>query len=145
MPWPAAQADARPDGHYFAAADSRVGLWFGDIDDLWKLGKPVGRGGPWLDTAVESGQPSDPYLMAGYDRKSLALSHDAAQAVHFTVEVDVVADGNWLSYATIEVPPRRTITHVFPAGYAAHSGPPQSQPRLQGDGTVQLRVICNEL
>ena len=113
-------ADARPDGHYFAAADSRVGLWFGDIDDLWKLGKPVGRGGPWLDTAVESGQPSDPYLMAGYDRKSLALSHDAAQAVHFTVEVDVVADGNWLSYATIEVPPRRTITHVFPAGYAAH-------------------------
>ena len=71
------RTDAKPDGHYFAAPDASAGLWFGDIDDLWKMGKPRGVGGPWKDTAVEPGQPSDPYLMAGYDRKTLTVSHDA--------------------------------------------------------------------
>jgi hypothetical protein len=113
-------ASARPDGHYFTAADGKLGLWFGDIDDLWKLGKPVGVGGPWLQTPVEAGTRSDPYLMAGYDRKSVALSHDAAGEVAFTILVDVAADGTWLPYQTVRVPAGQTITHVFPDGYAAH-------------------------
>jgi hypothetical protein len=113
-------ASARPDGHYFAAADGRAGLWFGDLDDLWKLGKPVGRGGPWLNTPVEAGTLSDPYLMAGYDRKTLALSHDANSEVSFTILVDVAGDGVWFPYAKLRVPAGQTVTHAFPAGYSAH-------------------------
>ena len=109
-------AAARPDGHYFAAADGKIGLWFGDIDDLWKLGKPVGHGGPWLDTPVEAGEPSDPYLMAGYDRKTVELSHDAAGAVQFTILVDPAANGGWLPYAMLRVPAGQSLRHVFPAG-----------------------------
>ncbi len=114
------RADARPDGHYFPIGDDRGGLWFGDLDDLWKLGKPIGRGGPWLDTRVESGELSDPYLMTGYDRKSVELSHDAKGDASFTILVDVAADGQWLPYATVSVPAGRTVTHEFPAGYSAH-------------------------
>ena len=33
------RSDATGDGHVFADADQKVGLWFGGIDDLWKLGK----------------------------------------------------------------------------------------------------------
>ena len=46
------RVDAAEDGHYFASTDGKTGLWFGDVDDLWKLGKPRGRGGPWLDSDV---------------------------------------------------------------------------------------------
>lgn len=113
-------ADARPDGHYFPAADGRIGLWFGDVDDLWKFGKPVGRGGPWLKTAVGADAPSDPYLMAGYDRKTVELSHDADAEVRFSILVDVAADNTWLLCQTIPVPAGQTVRHAFPEGYAAH-------------------------
>lgn len=113
-------ADAKADGHYFAAPDAPVGLWFGDIDDLWKLGKPVGVGGPWKATPVEAGKPSDPYLMAGYDRKRVVLRHDATEEVAFTLQVDLAGDGTWLPYATLRVPAGQEVEHVFPEGYAAH-------------------------
>ncbi len=113
-------SSAKPDGHYFPTPDGKSGLWLGDIDDLWKFGKPTGRGGPWLNSSVKSNEPSDAYLMAGYDKKTLALSHDAAMPVTFTLEVDVTADDHWHTYATIEVPPGKTITHSFPWGYSAH-------------------------
>ncbi|MDQ3814687.1 MAG: hypothetical protein M3347_12145, partial [Armatimonadota bacterium] len=61
--------------HIIRSDDSKAALWVGVVDDLWKLGKAVGRGGPWKDTAVKGGEPSDPYLMTGYDAKRLTLSH----------------------------------------------------------------------
>jgi hypothetical protein len=114
------RADAANDGHVFRAAPGGPALWFGAIDDLWKLGAPHGVGGPWKDTAVQAGAPSDPYLMAGYDRKTLTLSHDAQQPVEFTVEVDFYASGQWHEYQRFTVTPGQPLTHVFPAGYSAH-------------------------
>ena len=58
--------------------------------------------------------------MAGYDRKTLELSHDASEDVVFTILVDVAADDHWAAYATIRVPAGQTITHRFPVGYSAH-------------------------
>ena len=66
------------------------------------------------------GEPSDPYLMAGYDQKSLELSHDSKETVAFSVEVDLVADGTWVRYAALEVPPGKPLMHAFPAGYSAY-------------------------
>jgi hypothetical protein len=112
-------AKALPDGHYFRSEDERAGLWLGSIDDLWRLGKPVGRGGPWLRTAATPGSPSDPYLMTGYDRKRIELSHDAADDVEFTVEVDI-DHHQWVTYQTFVVPAGQTVSHVFPEGFSAH-------------------------
>jgi hypothetical protein len=47
-----------------------------DIDELWKFPRPLWPGGPWHDSAVEAGRSSDPYLMGGYDRKRMELSHE---------------------------------------------------------------------
>ena len=69
------RADATDDGHVFANKKDKVSLWFGGIDDLWKLGKPVGEGGPWRNSKVEKDVPSAPYLMTGYDKKSVTISH----------------------------------------------------------------------
>jgi hypothetical protein len=108
-----------PDGHCFAGEDGQLGLWLGAFDDLWQLGKPVGKGGPWLNTPVKAQQPSDPYLMTGYDHKRMELSHDADHEVAFAVEVDIDHE-QWCRYATFRIPPGETVTHVFPEGYSAH-------------------------
>jgi hypothetical protein len=109
----------RPDGNCFTAADGSAALWFGAIDDLWQLGKPRGRGGPWLGTRVAAGEPSEPYLMTGYDRKRITLSHDAGQPVKFAIQLDFDHRG-WHLYRQIEVPPAHSVEHVFPEGFSAH-------------------------
>ncbi len=114
------RADAAPDGHVFRAAPGGPALWFGAIDDLWKLGAPRGSGGPWKDTVVQADAPSDAYLMTGYDRKTLTLSHDAPHPVEFTVQVDFYASGQWHDYRRFSVTPGQPLTHVFPEGYSAH-------------------------
>jgi hypothetical protein len=114
------QGPATPDGHYYSNGPNNAGLWFGDVDDLWRLGKPVGRGGPWMQTAVEKDVPSDPYLMTGYDRKTVEVSTDAAAAVHVDLEVDFLADGSWKKLQTIEVPAGKTVKAELPGGYQAH-------------------------
>jgi hypothetical protein len=115
------RADAEPDGHYFRSQDGKAGLWFGKFDDLWQFGKLRGVGGPWRKTGVKAGEPSAPYMMTGYDRKTLELSHDSKTDVTFTVEVDFLAAGDyWAPYATLKVPAGQTLRHEFPDGYSAH-------------------------
>jgi hypothetical protein len=84
------------------------------------MGAPSGVGGPWKNSAVTNGVASDPYLMFGYERKVLELSHSNASSVTFTVEVDFAADNSWSEYARFTVAPSQTLRHVFPDGYSAH-------------------------
>ncbi|MFO1489557.1 MAG: hypothetical protein U1F87_01260 [Kiritimatiellia bacterium] len=97
-------------------ADGTAALWLGEVDDLWRMGEPRGTGGPWKDTAVAAGAPSDPYLMYGYDRKGLALSPPPRRRA-FTVEVDFLGDNTWSVYDTMVVPAAQTVTYVFPAEF----------------------------
>ena len=113
------RSDAANDGHVFADADNDTALWFGGVDDLWKLGKPVGRGGPWHDSEVQARIPSDPYLMTGYDRKSLELSHHSTQPVTITLQVDIDGTGLWVDYRAFQVEPNKTLTYQFPTGFSA--------------------------
>ncbi len=103
-----------------AVGQPQSGLWFGQIDDLWRMGKPAGWGGPWWETPLEAGAVSDPFLMTGFDKKVVHLSHDAGRAVRFDVEVDFLGNGTWKPYKAITVPPRGYIHHTFPDGFSAH-------------------------
>ncbi len=101
------------------------GPWFGNIDDLWSMGKPAGWGGPWWDTPVKAGEISDPFLMTGYDKKVLHLAHDAKKTTRFDIEVDFLGDGHWAPYASLDVRPKDArgggyVHHCFPDGFAAH-------------------------
>lgn len=113
-------AAATNNGHVFRSDDGQAALWFGNVDDLWRMGVPAGVGGPWKNSTVTANTPSDPYLMLGYERKALELSHASAQAVTFIVEVDVCADNTWSEYARFTVQPGQTVRHPFPDGYSAH-------------------------
>jgi hypothetical protein len=105
--------------HIVRSADGKASIWAGAIDDLWKLGKPVGEGGPWKNTQVEANIPSDPYLIGFYDKKELSLSHDSDQMVTFKLEVEPIGHGPWMSYMEITVPPNETVIHTFPQSFQA--------------------------
>lgn len=109
--------NAKPDGHYFADGDKSNGLWYGAIDDMWKLGKPTGEGGVWKNTAVKANQPSLPYIMTNYDKKQVKLSAD--KNVDIALEIDFDFTG-FYKYKTLHVPAGKTITYTFPAGFNAH-------------------------
>ena len=114
----ASEADDNP--HILKSDDGQAAVWVGAVDDLWKFGKPVGRGGPWMNTPVKADVPSDPYLMTGYDRKSIELSHDADESITIRVEVDVTGDGQWQLYQAFDVPSDETVEYVFPEGFSAY-------------------------
>jgi len=100
--------------------EPQSGLWFGKTDDLWQFGKPKGWGGPWWQTPVKADTPSDPYLMTGFDKKCVHVSHDLPHPVSITIEVDFTGDGAWRTYDVLEVGPEGYSHHEFPDAFAAH-------------------------
>lgn len=111
-------ADAPQDSkHVVWSDDGETALWVGAVDDLWRAGKPRGAGGPWFETMVLADQPSDPFLMHGYDQKCFVLSAD--RSVSIRIEVDVTGDGDWLPERTIQVEEGTPVVGRFASGFAA--------------------------
>ncbi len=106
--------------HIIKSDDGKTALWAGAIDDVWKLGKPRGVGGPWRDTHVKANIPSDPYLLTGYDKKTLTLATDAPTPITLRVECDLSGTGQWVLYRDFEVSPNKPLTHEFPAAFTAY-------------------------
>jgi hypothetical protein len=94
-------------------------LQFIAIDDLWKWGKPSGWGAVWVEEDVNARQCSDPFLMNGFDKKTIHINHKTTKDVAFKIEVDVRGDGSWLMYKTIKVKAEGYNYHIFPDGYSA--------------------------
>lgn len=103
----------------FKSEDGKAAVWAGVIDDLWKLGKPSGKGGPWKNSKVEKGQASDPYLIGFYDNKSLEISHDLNKDVEFTIEVEPIGHGPWMIYKKVKVGKGEVFKYDFPQGFQA--------------------------
>lgn len=114
-----AKESPRDNPHLIHSDDGKTALWAGAVDDLWSLGKPVGEGGPWHNTPVKAGTPSDPYLMTGFDRKSLTLS--AAAPCQITAQVDLTGNGDWVDYQTLAIDDiDQEVTHRFPDDFQAY-------------------------
>lgn len=104
--------------HIIRSSDGKAALWAGAIDDIWKMGKPRGKGGPWKETPVKAGETSDPYLMTGYDKKSLSLDSTADATV--SAEIDLTGDGNWISWKQFKLKPGETSAFEFPDAFSAY-------------------------
>lgn len=105
--------------HVIISEDGQAAVWAGVIDDLWKMGKPTGRGGPWKNTPVKAGEPSDPYLIGFYDKRTLSLSHDQKEPLTFKIEADPTGHGPWMMYKEVTVAPGETFDYVFPDHFQA--------------------------
>lgn len=111
--------NSNENAHIITSNDSKLALWAGAIDDLWKLGKPIGLGGPLKNSEVKASEPSDPYLIGFYDKRSVSIHHNQSYSVKFTLEVNPIGHGPWLLYENIVVEPEETINHVFPDDFEA--------------------------
>lgn len=105
--------------HIIRSDDGRAAVWAGVIDDLWKLGKPVGEGGPWKEASVKKGEPSDPYLIGFYDNRTLTLYQQSEKPVTITVEADPSGQGPWMKYIEIKAEPGKEYTIDFPDHFQA--------------------------
>jgi hypothetical protein len=104
------------------SSDGQAAVWLGAADDLWKLGKPRGHGGPWMHSPVSAGMPSDPFLLRGFDRKRLDLSIEGGTEVDVTLEVDITGDGSWAVVEKFKVQPGKKLEYVFPPWFQAYWG-----------------------
>ena len=104
--------------HIIRSDDGKTALWVGAIDDIWELGKPEGVGGPWLNTAVDAHEYSDPYLMTGYDQKTLKLrsSDDAT----ITAEIDITGMGDWHVCKIFQLHSDEPVEYQFPQAFQAY-------------------------
>ncbi len=103
--------------HVIISDDDKTAVWVGVIDDLWKLGKPTGHGGPWKSTKVKADEPSDAYLIGFYDQKNLTISHQADRPVKFYIEVEPIGHGPWMIYMEVVIAPGETFDHEFSDGF----------------------------
>lgn len=111
--------DAKASNSVYISQKGDAGLWFGGIDDLWKMGKPVGKGGPWLETSVKAGEKSDPYLMTGYDKKTLTLRADRNVKISVWLTVSHYLQDE-VHYKEFALKAGEKYEYVFPAGFSAH-------------------------
>jgi hypothetical protein len=106
--------DAKAGEHIVCSADGKAAVWVGAIDDLWEMGKLTGYGGPWKNSEVKAGEPSDPFLIGFYDKRSLEISHQASQPVTFRIEAEPIGHGPWMLYKEVSVNPGEKYEHRFP-------------------------------
>jgi len=105
--------------HIIRSTDGKAAVWAGVIDDLWKMGKPTGKGGVWKNTDVRADVVSDPYLIGFYDKRSLEISHNSSKEVKFMLQVDPTGNGTWMNYRTIAVQTGENMKIEFPKGFLA--------------------------
>jgi len=110
----------RGNPHILRSNDGQANVWVGVVDDLWRLGKPRGQGGPWFHSSVKKMEPSDPYLMTGYDRKRLELSNEGSLSAKFSLEADVTGEGKWMPVKEFVLKPGEGGRHDFPDWFQAY-------------------------
>ncbi|GAB5552715.1 MAG: hypothetical protein Sapg2KO_23060 [Saprospiraceae bacterium] len=111
--------DANDSKHILKNDAANLALWIGSIDDLWKLGKPLGEGGVWKNSKVKAGERSDRFLMTGYDQKTVHITTDQDAKITLWVYTSHYLD-QAVPYKTFSLKEGETLTHKFPQGYSAH-------------------------
>ena len=97
-------------GKVVKSDDGKARLWIGVADDLWKFGKATGVGGPWKESEVKQGVPSDPYVMTGFDEKFLSVSSD--KGANITIELDITGTGTWIPFRTLKSADRLNLSNI---------------------------------
>ena len=77
-------------------------------------------GGPWSDTPVTAGVPSDPYLLTAYPNRSLTASHHSGGTIEFTLQLDATGTGRWHTWRRLSIPPKTDVGISLPPELEAY-------------------------
>lgn len=103
-----------------AVGQPQSNLLFENIDNLWNYGKPVGWGGIWWEEEVAANAYSDPYLMTGFDKKTIHMTNHGKEKIIIDFEIDYLGNETWQQFRSETIPPGAYSSYVLPAGYSAH-------------------------
>lgn len=95
------------------AGQPQSNLWFGGYEQLSEWGPASGYGAVWLKETVTADQPSEPYLMAGFDNRILHLKNHGNSVVTVTLEIDISGNNEWEPYQTLRLPAGVYQYHIF--------------------------------
>ncbi|MCU0783578.1 MAG: hypothetical protein MUF81_05920 [Verrucomicrobia bacterium] len=105
----------RLNGNLAGPGKSQSNLWFVEPNAVDAFGPALGRGAVWLNDDVKAGVASEPFLFSGFAHRSLFLTHDSAEKISFTLEVDVKGDGHWTKLRDVSVAPNSSAWLEFSA------------------------------
>lgn len=88
-----------------------------DFNGEWEAGRLAEWDGEGDWHIIE--KKSDPYLMNGFDKKSIHLYHDADSPAQITIETDFMGNGDFQVYQNITVDPGAYVHFEFPEAYSA--------------------------
>lgn len=100
-------------GDLAAPGQSQSNLWFVAPEQLDSLGPPLGRGAVWLQDDAPANVPSDPFLFAGFEKRSLYFTHQGREAVTLKLEVDMDGKQNWSEIRSVTVAPGEDVWLEF--------------------------------
>lgn len=101
-------------GAFPQSGQPQSALKLGDIEDIWKGGKPTGKGYLWYKESITNGTASDPMLIRGYDKKCVQIFNGSASALN--VAVKIIDRSDTYTLATIAVAAGEFKAYPFPAG-----------------------------
>jgi hypothetical protein len=102
-----------------AVGQPQSNLMFSHPDQLWSWGKPAGWGSVWQEENLKTDQVSDPYLMNGFDRKTVHFKTKQGKFHSFAIEVDLLGNNQWVTFKKFSMDGYAYDYFVFPPGYSA--------------------------
>ncbi len=93
---------------------SNSNLWFTSLTKPDELGATTAEGSVWLKENVKAGNPSEPMLFAGWDKRIAWIRNYDDKPVKFTFSVDKNGHNKWSKIKTVEVRPNGSVSVPFP-------------------------------
>jgi len=106
--------------HLIVSEDGKAAVWAGAIDDLWTFGKPAAHGFFWKETDVKPDEKSLPFLLTGFDHKTVKFTNHSARAITVTLETDLTGTGVWSEYRAVTLEPNTAQTFEFPRAFQSY-------------------------
>lgn len=85
------------------ALRNQSNLWFGTMDDIKNWGSPAGHGAVWMNDEVAAGQTSDPFLIQGFNSRTLHLRNLAEAPVEIEIQTSQ-GSPEWSAVRSVTVP-----------------------------------------
>lgn len=84
-------------GNIEGPGQSNSNLWFTSFEQPDQLGPNTAGGAVWLNEKVIAGEKSEPFLFAGWDKRTAWVHNNGEQRIELTFEVDKSGNDQWSS------------------------------------------------
>jgi len=87
---------------------SNSNLWFTSFEKPDQLGPNTASGSVWINEEVAANKPSEPFLFAGWPKRTAWIQNDGASSVEFIFEVDKLGNKNWVELKSVTIKPGKS-------------------------------------